>query len=176
MKIAKNPALLLAFSLSATATPQMCFDQAGVDYQTDPLLLMAISIKENHLQPAEINGSNSDETEDVCGMQINSAHYKKLKKFNITRERLLKDPCICVYSGAWILAHNFQSYGRNWDSVGIYNTEPRDALLKKRRDYATDIKNIYRILLVRKIIIDGSTGGNGVFTMEKLKETDVSKN
>lgn len=133
MKITKTPALLLAFSLSATATPQMCFDQAGRDYQIDPLLLMAISIKESRLKPAAINGSNGNGTEDVCGMQVNSSHYGKLKKFNITRERLLSDPCICVYSGAWVLARNFQSYGRNWDSVGIYNTGPRDEMIKNAK-------------------------------------------
>jgi hypothetical protein len=34
---------------SAGAAPQMCFDQAGKDYQIDPLLLMSISIKESRL-------------------------------------------------------------------------------------------------------------------------------
>lgn len=176
MKITKTPALLLAFSLSATATPQMCFGQAGRDYQIDPLLLMAISIKESRLKPAAINGSNGNGTEDVCGMQVNSSHYGKLKKFNITRERLLSDPCICVYSGAWVLARNFQSYGRNWDSVGIYNTGPRDEMIKKRKAYATDIKNIYRILLARKIIIAGSSGDRDSLSIEEIKEIDVSKN
>jgi hypothetical protein len=70
----------------------MCFDQAGKDYQIDPLLLMSISIKESHLVPDAINGSNRNGTEDVCGMQVNSSHYGKLKNFNITRERLLNDP------------------------------------------------------------------------------------
>ncbi|EDM7409253.1 lytic transglycosylase [Salmonella enterica subsp. enterica serovar Sandiego] len=176
MKISNTPVLLLAFSLSATATPQMCFDQAGKDYQIDPLLLMAISIKESRLNPAAVNGSNRDGSEDVCGMQVNSYHYNKLKKFNITRERLLKDPCICVYSGAWVLAHNFQSYGKNWDSVGMYNTGPRDTMIKKRRAYASEIKNIYRILLARKTIIDGTSGVVTLPPMDRIKEINVSKN
>ena len=58
-------------------------------------------------------------------MQLNSNNFSKLKKFNITRADLLNNPCICVYSGAWVLAKNFQAYGRNWDSVGIYNAGPR---------------------------------------------------
>jgi hypothetical protein len=41
------PAALLTLSMSAGAAPQMCFDQAGKDYQIDPLLLMSISIKES---------------------------------------------------------------------------------------------------------------------------------
>ncbi|HAU5458260.1 TPA: lytic transglycosylase domain-containing protein, partial [Cronobacter sakazakii] len=76
----------------------MCFNQAGRDYGIDPLLLTAISIKESRLNPAAINGSNSNGTEDVCGMQINSSHYGKLKNFNISRADLLSDPCICVYT------------------------------------------------------------------------------
>jgi len=128
----------------------MCFNQAGHDYQIDPLLLMAISIKESHLQPASVNKANRNKTEDVCGMQVNSSHYGELKGFNISRERLLNDPCICVYSGGWVLAHNFRSYGKNWDSVGMYNTGPSKKLIVQRRQYAAEIKSIYRILLARK--------------------------
>ncbi|KGB10049.1 transglycosylase SLT domain protein [Enterobacteriaceae bacterium ATCC 29904] len=112
MKISLIPASLLALSFSVGAAPQMCFDQAGQDYKIDPLLLMSISIKESRLKPKAINGANRNGTEDVCGMQVNSSHYGKLKNFNISRERLLNDPCICVYTGAWVLAHNFRSYGK----------------------------------------------------------------
>ncbi|ABP62885.1 Lytic transglycosylase, catalytic (plasmid) [Enterobacter sp. 638] len=139
----------------------MCFDQAGHDYRIDPLLLMSISIKESKLKAAAINGSNRDGTEDVCGMQVNSSHYGKLKNFNITRERLLKDPCICVYTGAWVLAHNFRSYGKNWDSVGIYNTGPSKKLITRRKAYAEDIKNIYRVLLARKTLLAQRSPQNG---------------
>lgn len=139
----------------------MCFDQAGHDYGIDPLLLMSISIKESRLKAAAINGSNRDGTEDVCGMQVNSSHYGKLKNFNITRERLLKDPCICVYTGAWVLAHNFRSYGKNWDSVGIYNTGPSKKLITRRKAYAEDIKNIYRVLLARKTLLAQRSPQNG---------------
>ena len=69
MKISLLPAALLTLSLSAGAAPQMCFDQAGKDYQIDPLLLMSISIKESHLVPDAINGSNRNGTEDVCGIR-----------------------------------------------------------------------------------------------------------
>jgi soluble lytic murein transglycosylase-like protein len=157
-KMNKIPFLLLAVALSARAAPEMCFNQAGRDYGIDPLLLTAISIKESRLNPAAINGSNSNGTEDVCGMQINSSHYGKLKNFNISRADLLSDPCICVYTGAWVLAKNFNGYGRNWDSVGMYNTGPSPKFIERRRAYARDIKNIYRVLLARKIIADKQAG------------------
>ena len=152
----KLPLLLLPLALSCAAAPQMCFDQAGHDFRIDPLLLMAISIKESHLRADAVNKDNRNKTEDVCGMQVNSSHYSKLNRFNIDRERLLSDPCICVYSGAWVLAHNFRSYGRNWDSVGIYNTGPAKKLIAQRKKYASEIKSIYRILLARKSLTEQS--------------------
>lgn len=177
MKLSLLPASLLIFSLSAGAAPQMCFDQAGRDYRIDPLLLMSISIKESRLNAGAINGSNTNGSEDVCGMQVNSSHYGKLKDFNITRERLLKDPCICVYAGAWVLAHNFRSYGKNWDSVGIYNTGPSKKLITLRKAYAEDIKNIYRVLLARKTILSQRSGHGGeVITAEKMTDTVAQNN
>lgn len=148
------PLFLLPVALSCSAAPQMCFNQAGHDYNIDPLLLMAISIKESHLRPDAVNNANRNKTEDVCGMQVNSSHYGELKGFNINRERLLNDPCICVYSGGWVLAHNFRSYGKNWDSVGMYNSGPSKKLIVQRRQYAAEIKSIYRILLARKSLME----------------------
>lgn len=147
------PLALLMLTLSAQATPELCFDEAGRDYGVDPILLMAISIPESKLNNMAINKANSNGSEDVCGMQINSSNYEKLKSFNISRKRLLEDPCICVYTGAWMLARNLNQYGRNWDSVGIYNTGPSPKLIKKRREYAEKVKSVYRILLARKMIL-----------------------
>ncbi|WP_261658241.1 lytic transglycosylase domain-containing protein, partial [Erwinia mallotivora] len=105
-----------------------------------------------HMQNNAINNKSRGNTTDVCNMQINSSHYKTLRKFDISRERLLKDPCICIYTGAWIEAHNFRQYGRNWDSVGMYNTGPNPKLINQRRAYAETIKSIYRVLVARDII------------------------
>lgn len=42
------------------------------------------------------NKKSSGGTHDVCNMQIDSSHFNQLKKFDITRVRLLKDTCICI--------------------------------------------------------------------------------
>lgn len=173
----KIPLLFIAVAFSAQATPEMCFNQAGHDYGIDPLLLTAISIKESRLNPGAINGSNSNGSEDVCGMQINSSHYGRLKSFNITRRDLLSDPCICVYTGAWVLAHNFRSWGKNWDSVGMYNTGPSPKLIRQRQRYTQDIKNIYRVLLARKMVAEkqlqpekGETAGRPIPLVAATRE------
>lgn len=139
----------LAAVCSAQAAPEMCFTKAGQDFGIDPRLLMAHSIQESRMRNNALNNKSSGGTHDVCNMQINSSHFNQLKKFDITRERLLKDPCICIYTGAWIEARNFRQYGRNWDSVGMYNTGPNPKLIKQRREYAAIIKSIYRVLIAR---------------------------
>jgi len=180
VKMKKILMVLFTISLSASAAPEMCFNQAGRDFGIDPLLLTAISIKESRLVPNAINGSNSNGTEDVCGMQINSSHYGKLKNFNITRKDLLSDPCICVYTGAWVLAHNFSSWGRNWDSVGMYNTGSSEKRINQRRAYADHIKRIYRVLLARKIVSEKSlsheTSETAVATLpDKFPSSHINK-
>ena len=170
----------LAAVFSAQASPEMCFNKAGRDYGIDPLLLMAISIKESRMRMDAINDRNRNKTEDVCGMQVNSSHYPTLQKFNITRERLLKEPCTCIYTGAWVLAHNFRAYGKNWDSVGMYNTGPSPKLIVQRRAYASAIKNIYRILLATQMIQDkqiASSGENPLLAKSLVsKITDTKAN
>jgi soluble lytic murein transglycosylase-like protein len=154
---------------SAQAAPELCFDEAGRDYGIDPTLLMAISIQESRLNPTAINSASAGGTEDVCAMQLNSNNFSKLKN-SISRADLLNNPCICVYSGAWILAKNFQAYGRNWDSVGMYNTGPNPKLIKARREYARIIKSIYTVLLARKHTGKGT--GDPVKTSPFMKNDD----
>jgi soluble lytic murein transglycosylase-like protein len=169
------PLLFLVLTLSVRAAPELCFNEAGHDFRIDPTLLMAISIQESRLNPRAINSTSAGGTEDVCAMQLNSKNFGKLKKFNITREDLLNNPCICVYSGAWILARNFQSYGRNWDSVGIYNAGPKPELMKARREYARIIKSIYTILLARKQLLE-KNAGDPVRTSPFGEKGDTAKN
>ncbi|MEW5561968.1 lytic transglycosylase domain-containing protein [Enterobacter asburiae] len=114
--------LVLLFSLVATASPALadCWDEAGARYGIEPELLQAIAIVESGLTPTAIN-KNRDGSHDVGLMQINSIHLPTLKKFNITRQGLINDPCQNVMTGAWILAGNFRQYGYSWEAVGAYN-------------------------------------------------------
>lgn len=145
-------ALMLFMSLSLPAHANLCFDNAGRDNHIDPLLLMAIGIHESRLRAGAINIANTNKTEDVCAMQVNSIHFKELEGFNITRSDLLKNPCICVYTGTWVLAKIFKQYGKNWNSVGIYNAGAGKNRAAIRKKYSDTIKSIYSILLARQIL------------------------
>lgn len=147
--------VLLAVMLPAVAKPQLCFTKAGRDFGIDPLLLMAISIKESQMKPRAVNSSNRNKTEDVCAMQINSSHFAALKEFNIDRARLLNDPCVCVYTGAYILARNFKQYGKNWNSVGMYNTGPNPKAMRQRYAYVKHVQNIYSLLVANRVSPEG---------------------
>lgn len=51
-------------------------------------------------------------------MQVNSIHFKELEGFNITRSDLLKNPCICVYTGTWVLEKTFKQYEKKMEQRG----------------------------------------------------------
>lgn len=116
-----------------------CLDQAGKRYNIDPLLLKAIAIQESALNPRASNSVG-----DIGLMQINPQWLPKLSEFNISQKDLW-DPCVNAAVGAWILAHNFHQYGRNWRSVGIYHagTSKNESVITRASEYSEKIKKIY---------------------------------
>lgn len=134
--------LILLFPLLTTVFPTFadCWKEAGTRYGIEPELLQAIAIVESGLTPSAIN-KNRNGTHDVGLMQINSSHLSTLKKFNITRQGLINDPCQNVMTGAWILAGNFRHYGYSWEAVGAYNAGTGRSELHKtlRKKYAQKV-------------------------------------
>jgi soluble lytic murein transglycosylase-like protein len=137
----KYPVVLLIL-LPVMQAQAYCFEQAGRAFHLSPSLLKSIAIQESGLNASAINRANRNKTEDVCMMQINSVHYARLQQLGITRQRLLKEPCLCVYTGAWVLSGLFQRYGKSWDTVGMYNTGPSPARKQRRLQYAGKVKQI----------------------------------
>lgn len=120
--------LPLAFPCQAT-----CFEQAGSRYGIAPTLLKAISAVESGFNPVARN-RNSDGSEDLGHMQVNSRWLGALSSYGIGRDQLF-DPCINTHVGAWILAQNISRLGYGWDAIGAYNARSP----KKRADYARRI-------------------------------------
>lgn len=77
-------------------------------------------------------------------MQINPWWLTRIEQYSITSEHLY-DPCTNIHVGAWILAQNFRDYGRNWESVGIYNagTSKDPAIRAKATEYILLIQKHY---------------------------------
>lgn len=124
-----------------------CFDLAGRDYKIDPDLLRAIAWNESHYNP-EATGSNIDGSFDMSLMQINSQHLPALQKMGISQASLMNDPCMNIYTGAYILALAFKKWGVNWQAVGAYNAGflKTDKQALRRYYYARRIENTYRVM------------------------------
>lgn len=109
---------LLVFSSIANAS---CFIEASEKYNIHPDLLKAIAMSESSFNENALNCANSNESCDYGFMQINLDEWgDTLSAFNISIQDL-RDPCQNLHFGSWVLAKNFQTHGRNWNSVGAYN-------------------------------------------------------
>lgn len=136
--------VMLAGAFQAHAT---CFEEAGAQYNVNPDLLRGMAKVESGMRPEAINNTHKAVTNsvDLGMMQINSRWLPILAKHNITREDLLKDACLNVKVGAWILADNMRRHGPNWTAVGAYNAAcsqlKGDACESARMGYAAKVWN-----------------------------------
>lgn len=127
----------LALATPAHAAPpgqtpyDACFVQAGAYYGLHPLLLKAIAQQESSMRAGAV-GHNTNGTDDLGLMQINTVHLPKLASAGITRQRLLTEPCTNIAVGAWLLADAVRRYGMSWTAVGTYHS-PTDW---RKRNYA----------------------------------------
>ncbi|KAI3611800.1 Soluble lytic murein transglycosylase (plasmid) [Cupriavidus necator H850] len=115
-----------------------CMDDAAAYHQLSALLLRTIARHESGMRANAVN-RNTNGTEDIGLMQINSVHLPRLARYGITRAKLF-EPCVSAYVGAWILRDCLDRVGATWAGVGCYNAGAHD----KRMRYAN---RIYQTLL-----------------------------
>lgn len=92
----------------------------------------------------EARGINPNGTYDIGLMQINSSWLQTLKTYKLN-EKSLKDPCLNLKVGAWILSRNVHQYGWNWEAIGAYNVGcqklTKTECSKRRFVYAKKVHN-----------------------------------
>ena len=139
MKTALTLLILIIASLAVRNTEAYCFTEAGLRYKINPLVLYAIAKQESGFNP-KAHHLNLDGSYDFSLMQINSSWLAPLAKYGIHEADLLKDACLSVQVGAWILAQNMNTYaGRPnsyWSAVGAYNAGTSSKNDNKRMSYA----------------------------------------
>lgn len=143
MRISLFFILILSFKSYA-----FCFESAGEYYNVNPQLLEAIATVESSLNARAVN-----KNEHSLGlMQIHPQWFSKLIKFDIAPDQLLSEPCTNVNVGAWILASNFYTHGKNWNSVGAYNAGfSKEKHVQNNRDvYIEKVKNALRKIQLKK--------------------------
>ncbi|VXC82142.1 Transglycosylase-like protein with SLT domain [Burkholderia sp. 8Y] len=108
--------LCAAVALQARAD---CIDDAARYHRVSVQVVRAIAQQESGMRPY-VTSRNTDGSEDIGLMQINSSWLPKLARFGISRQHLF-DACVNAYVGTWILASNIKQFGPTWKAVGAYN-------------------------------------------------------
>ncbi|WP_136416912.1 lytic transglycosylase domain-containing protein [Herbaspirillum sp. ST 5-3] len=111
-------ALLAIMALPGKAIA--CWEDAAAHYGVNAHVLYAIAKTESGLNPNAVN-RNKNGSYDIGLMQINSSWLPTLRKYGVDEQRL-RQPCVNIYVGAWILAQNMQRLGNSWEAVGAYNS------------------------------------------------------
>lgn len=140
--------VLTLLCLAGTAQAN-CWQLAASRYHVDPLLLYAIAKVESGLNPSARN-LNSDGSQDIGLMQINSRHLPALARFGITEQHLITQPCTSVMVGAWILAGFIREQGYGWQAVGAYNAGAKPDREARRSRYALAVWRYYAVLLQQR--------------------------
>jgi soluble lytic murein transglycosylase-like protein len=96
-----------------------CLDDAAAYHRVNPQLVHAIAQHESGMRADAVN-VNSNGSEDIGLMQINSSWLPVLARFGIGRVELF-NACVNAYVGTWILASNIRRFGPTWKAVGAYN-------------------------------------------------------
>jgi soluble lytic murein transglycosylase-like protein len=113
-------AILMSVCLAAPMCSRAdCIDDAAAFHRVSPQLVRAIAQHESGMRADAVN-ANSNGTEDLGLMQINSSWLPLLARFGIGRAELF-NACVNAYVGTWILASNIRRFGPTWKAVGAYN-------------------------------------------------------
>ncbi|AIO22427.1 lytic transglycosylase domain-containing protein [Burkholderia cepacia] len=105
--------------IAASPAHADCLDDAAAFHRVNPRLLRVIAQHESGMRPNAVN-RNTNGSEDIGLMQINTSWLPTLSRYGIRREHLFNS-CVSAYVGAWILASNVRRFGPNWKAVGAYN-------------------------------------------------------
>lgn len=110
-----------ALPLAEDATQvQACLDQAAQRHGVEANLLRAVAMQESGMQPAAWR-RNTDGSEDMGLMQVNSRWLPALQSYGITRQHLMQ-ACVSADVGAWILRQMIERHGHTWQGVAAYHS------------------------------------------------------
>ena len=161
----KKLIILLLIIGNCYATPyDECFTKAANQYKVPKEVLIAIASVESKFNANAIN-YNTNKSYDLGVMQVNSSWFNQLAKTGITSE-MLKEPCMNIMVGSWILAQKIHAYGFNWTAIQRYNGS--DTQLKYAQKVYAAIKQYYPNLANEKqIVFDTSSE-----SVNKIAETN----
>lgn len=106
---------------AADAAARACVYPAARHYQIHPMYVRAIVRWENG--PVGGYTTNTDGSIDVGPMGINSIHLQELSRSGISLAILMRDSCLNVYIGTWLLRREIDRAGGDiWKGIGNYHS------------------------------------------------------
>ena len=133
--------VIVLFAVSGVCRAD-CWGEAEARFAVSRWLLLAIAQNESGMDPARLH-RNADGSYDIGLMQINSAWLPRLRPYGIGITEL-RDPCVNLNVGAWILANDFAVYGKTWRAVGAYNARSESLRIRYAWQVAHRLRAIVR--------------------------------
>lgn len=103
-----------------TTEVERCILPAAHHHQVNQYILRAILKVESNLNPTAV-GKNDNGTIDVGIGQMNSMHFKELRKHGVTPDDL-RDACVGTYVAAWHLSKEIARHGNTWFGIAAYHS------------------------------------------------------
>jgi soluble lytic murein transglycosylase-like protein len=112
---------VLLFGFLMADAKATCYKQAADSYKVNARVLKAIALTESGENPLAV-ATNTNKTEDIGLMQINSIHLPGLVSRGIGKKELL-DGCTNVKVAAQLLREKMDKWGNGWRAIGAYHSE-----------------------------------------------------
>lgn len=149
IRIRLHAVLCVLLILSSAAVPNdsyrdfnRCLNEVERKTGIDRDVFIAIKVVESGFAlTSEATSSNTNGTEDLGIMQINSIWLKELKSYGISRQHLF-DVCTNLKIAAWILVRHLQASGDLWEAVGRYHSKTPSIKRRYRQKVAATYKRI----------------------------------
>lgn len=121
----KFPIILVLSGFTAAANASDCINAAANCFQINPLLIKAIIWNESGFRQ-QVTNHNTNKTQDVGLMQINSIHFSRLKEMGVPEHKIRTSACANILSGTYILRQEINQAGYKWSSIGRYHSRTPD--------------------------------------------------
>lgn len=129
-----------------TTEVERCILPAAEYHRVNQYILRAILKVESNLNPRAV-GKNDNGTFDVGIGQMNTIHFKELRKHGVTPDDL-RDACVGTYVAAWHLSKSIAKHGNTWFGIAAYHS-------------ATPYFNRrYQILINNEMVRSGAMAGS----------------
>lgn len=97
-----------------------CINQAAIEFNIPSKLIIAVlDVEQGKVGKVS---KNKNGTYDIGPMQVNSTWLSELKRYGISEEELLNDPCVNVRVGAWLLAKAIAEENSLLKGIGDYHS------------------------------------------------------